>query len=122
MNSTEMRSELNEALGRHAAWKMRLREAATARETDLPVDMIKRDDCCKFGKWLHALPAEIRETSEAREVRNLHANFHSVAGGVAAQIAQGQFDGALAALDGADYRTSSENLARAVTRWKMTLG
>lgn len=121
VNNNEMREELNEALGRHAAWKMRLREAAATKEADLPVDMIKRDDCCKFGKWLRGLPADVRNSDQAKEVRELHANFHIVAGGVAAQIAGGQFDGALAALDGADYKNSSDQLSRAVTRWKMSL-
>ncbi|MDX1779890.1 MAG: hypothetical protein R3256_01095 [Thalassovita sp.] len=45
----------------------------------------------------------------------------AAAGSVAAQIAGGQFDGALAALDGADYNNSSDQLSRAVTRWKMAL-
>ncbi|CUH67633.1 diguanylate cyclase [Thalassovita gelatinovora] len=121
MNTQDMRAELNDALGRHAAWKIRLREAAISKETDLPVDMIKRDDCCKFGKWLQALPAETRNSTEAQTVQDLHAKFHSVAGNVAEQIAAGQIDGALAALDGQVYKTSSDSLARAVTHWRTSL-
>lgn len=121
MNIQAMRDELNDALGRHAAWKLRLREAAIAGETDLPVDMIKREDCCKFGKWLQGLPTETRNSPEAQAVHELHANFHVVAGGVATQIASGQTEGALAALDGQVYRNSSDSLARAVTRWRMSL-
>ncbi|MBR9652521.1 CZB domain-containing protein [Thalassovita aquimarina] len=121
MNNQVMRAELNDALGRHAAWKLRLREAAINGETDLPVDMIKRDDCCKFGKWLRSLPAEARNSDAAKEVHELHANFHIIVGGVAAQIAGGQTDGALAALDGQDYKDSTDRLAHAVTRWRMSL-
>lgn len=119
--SEALATALSDAVKAHSAWKMRLRRAATSKEQNLPVDTICRDDCCKFGKWLYALPADIRNTADAQKVRALHADFRKEAGHVAQQINDAQFSTALDYLNGDSYTNTSRDLTRAVAAWKLNV-
>ncbi|CUH69565.1 diguanylate cyclase [Thalassovita autumnalis] len=119
--SDALATALSDAVKAHSAWKMRLRRAASRKEQDLPVDTICRDDCCTFGKWLYALPAEIRNTADAQKVKALHADFHKEAGHVAQQINDAQFATALEYLEGENYTKTSRSLTRAVAAWKLNV-
>ena len=117
----DLTQDLDQALQAHGAWKQRLRAAAVHKEVDLPANSICRDDCCRFGRWLYSLPAEKRESPEARTVQRLHAQFHRAAGAVANMIEDGMFDQALSSLATGGYPQVSAELTRAVVDWKVAL-
>jgi hypothetical protein len=119
MSDAKTREEINEAIGAHGAWKLRLRTAAQRNERDLPVQDICRDDKCRFGKWLMTVSPNPRNQSHLEKVRRLHAEFHQAAGDIARQIASGDGAAALGALDGPGFDGKSRELKAALTHWKL---
>lgn len=81
--------DFDQAIEAHRQWKIRLRQAISER-TRLDAETICRDDRCPLGQWLHGAGGR-RWGSQPRFVALLdkHAEFHSVAGGVARQINSG---------------------------------
>lgn len=120
MTPETIREEINDAVTAHSAWKTRLRSAAQKNETGLPVAEIRRDDCCRLGKWLRTVPAEIGG-SHLEKARRLHADFHEAAGDVAAQIHAGRKHDALAALEEGDFPRSTTALVLALGAWRNEL-
>lgn len=118
MDQSGLKHEILEAIGAHGAWKMRLRSAAAQGETDLPVADIRSDDHCRFGKWLKTLSAEVSQTEEARNVAELHRQFHLQAGAVAQKICDGDSQGALKDLADAEFSEATKALTTALTNWK----
>jgi hypothetical protein len=118
MQSSEIYTQLSEAIGAHGAWKFRLRMAAN--KTD-PVDMTTTASDhhgCAFGRWLDGLPEHIRTLAEARDVIALHEIFHAAAGQTARYIAKGDKDAALKMLD-TQLDDVSKKLNAAVAKWKI---
>lgn len=118
MSDDAFRDEISEAIRAHAAWKHRLQTAALNNETDLPVQDICRDDRCRFGKWLGGVIPNERNRSFLNSVKTLHSDFHTAAGLVAQQIADGNPTMAIAALEGSAYTTSSRELEAALADWQ----
>ena len=44
--------DLNNAVQKHAEWKVKLRSAISKHE-QMDVTTLARDDCCELGQWLH---------------------------------------------------------------------
>lgn len=44
--------DLNTAVHKHAEWKTKLR-SAIAKQQQMDVVTLSRDDCCELGAWLH---------------------------------------------------------------------
>jgi methyl-accepting chemotaxis protein len=44
--------DLNSAVQKHAEWKTKLR-SAIARQEQMDIVTLSRDDCCELGEWLH---------------------------------------------------------------------
>src|SRR4051794_2563281 len=44
--------DLNIAVQKHAEWKTKLR-SAIAKQEQMDVVSLSRDDCCELGQWLH---------------------------------------------------------------------
>ena len=78
--------DLNQAIGKHAEWKMKFRSAITKQES-MDAETISKDNCCELGKWLHG---EARTTlgkfASHAECISRHAAFHVEAGKVARAI------------------------------------
>jgi len=92
--------------------------AARNNETDLPAQDICRDDKCRFGKWQAGVTPNDRSRSYFNNIKTLHGDFHKAAGLVAQKIADGNPTMAIAALEGAAYTTSSNELGAALAAWQ----
>jgi len=114
-----MVQEINNAIGAHGAWKLRLRTAISRGTSDVSPEHVRCDDRCDFGKWIHgpSIDAQTRAGKPYEVVRRLHRDFHQTAANVlehalsqnkaqAEQIMQGEFT------------ERSEKLVRALTKWK----
>ena len=113
-----MKSEILEAIGAHGTWKMRLKMAAQVNGKGLQPEVICRDDQCRFGQWLHGLPAGLLNRPEVREVRDLHARFHRVAGDVARDIVAGEVGKGMDSLQSGEFDRVSSALMMALQDWR----
>lgn len=106
---------LEEAVQKHAAWKMTFR-AAIARKERLDAPTIAKDDCCMVGQWLHG-EGRTRWSSRPEFQRALdkHKAFHVEAGKVASLINAGKYTEAEAALgNGTAYAGASSDVGVAL--------
>jgi hypothetical protein len=113
--------EIDKAIGAHALWKSRLRMTIESGRIDMPVDSIRRDDQCDFGKWLLGkdLGAADRETPEYRAVSDLHARFHKTAARVVELALSGRrAEAETMMILGGEYAAISDRLTEAMIDWK----
>jgi methyl-accepting chemotaxis protein len=112
-------TQIDEAIGAHGLWKMRLRSAIRSRHCDLSPAQASGDCHCAFGKWLHdpAFDPAHRNGVPHTVVTRVHAEFHREAGKVLDLALAGQEAAANAALEGG-FALTSEKLVRALMKWK----
>lgn len=111
--------DLDEAIQKHAEWKVRLRAAAGRKET-LDAATIGQDNACILGKWLHGEGKTQygRKASFAHLVVK-HADFHHSAGKVAEAINAKKYNAAETMLGaGSQYGNASLAVAAAITALK----
>jgi len=122
MHEQQMVSQINDAIGAHGMWKMRLRTAINSGIGDIRSEQACRDDKCAFGQWIHGptIDAATRAGVPYQVIRRLHAEFHQSAGAVLACVERGDRDRAADLLAG-DYTARSEKLVRGLTKWKHEL-
>ena len=46
--------DLNQAIEKHAEWKVKFRSAIVKKES-MDAGTISKDNCCELGKWLHRI-------------------------------------------------------------------
>lgn len=116
---------IDDALAAHNYWKMRLRTMINSKNVDMPVATIRRDDECKFGKWLYgtSLSAGDKHGPHYQSILSLHRQFHAIAASVAQSAADGRFEDAktLMSTEG-EYSRVTAKLESALTEWKRTIG
>lgn len=113
MTGKQTRDAIEQAIYAHSAWKQRLREAAEGAPLELSAGDICRDDKCTFGRWIHAAEtrAELEGDADYALARELHAEFHRIAGAIAFQIEAGELDEARRSLE---VRTEYDRKTRAL--------
>ena len=118
-----MKNEIKNAIGAHGLWKSRLQTMIDSGKTDIPVDTIKVDNQCAFGKWLYASVGKIgaEHTDCYNRVLELHAKFHEIAGRVAQHAVSGRLDDAKHLLEG-EYQLASAKLTKEMMGWQQSLG
>lgn len=78
--------DLDEAVGKHAQWKLKFRNAITGKET-MDADTIAKDNCCDLGKWLHGeANTQHGKFPSYIDCLTKHAAFHVEAGKIAKAI------------------------------------
>lgn len=115
--------DLDNAIGKHAEWKLKFRSAISKQET-MDAATISKDNCCELGKWLHgeAKTKHGRLTSYADCVTK-HAAFHVEAGKVASAINSKKYTEAEAMLNsGTGYATASSAISIAIMHLKKEAG
>ena len=113
--------EIDKAIAAHDQWKGRLRMTIESSRIDTPVDTIRRDDLCDFGKWLHGptLTSSDKATTHYRTVTDLHAQFHRTAAQVVELALTGRKSEAeTLMISGGEYALISDRLTRALAGWK----
>jgi methyl-accepting chemotaxis protein len=111
--------DLNQAIEKHAEWKVKFRTAITKKET-MDADTISRDNCCELGKWLHGDGrTTLGKLGSFSDCVLKHAAFHAEAGKVARTINSGNFTQAEAMLGGgSSYARASTEVGMAISRLK----
>lgn len=85
-----MKSEIEQALEAHAAWRKRFRDYLNGRGS-FDVESVGANDQCQFGKWLNREGGRLMPTSLHADIRSAHDEFHRVAAGVVQKIKDRQF-------------------------------
>lgn len=110
---------LDNAMGAHIEYKLKLRESMDKNET-LEVKTVQRDDCCKLGKWLHGPGSELfAQFTEFADLKKNHANFHVQAGLVVQKINDRDYDKAKNMLGiGMPYADATDAVCRDIVALK----
>ena len=99
-----------EIIGAHVMWKQRLIALLAGSSTEtLDPDVVRLDDRCALGKWIHGDGKAMSHLPRYDEVRSLHAQFHAFAGDVVRLHRAGNTPEAEKLLQG-DYSRLSEKL------------
>ena len=122
MQNSELVEQINDAIGAHGMWKMRLRTSINSGKSDVTSAIASCDDQCNFGKWLQGrgITEDLRAGMPYTVVKRLHAEFHRSAGTVLRHVERGEAEAAQAALE-AEFTDRSEILVRALNKWKREL-
>ncbi len=112
---------LDQAIDAHGAWKLRLQLVIATGEADAPVETVRQDSLCAFGKWLYGptlSPAD-KASRHHKTVRRLHAEFHETAARVTKLALDGKKEAAEEMIDlYGQFTQISTRLARAMMEWK----
>lgn len=110
---------LDDAIQKHAEWKVKFRSAINKKET-MDAETIRKDNCCELGKWLHGEgQKQIGSTPTFTALVSKHAAFHRTAGKVADAINAKQYDAAEKMLDsGTEYAQASLAVGSCITALK----
>ena len=119
MSDYQLVSQIDDAIGAHGMWKMRLRTAVRTGKCEISAHDAGCDGKCKFGQWLYstALSPQLQAGMPYQVVKRLHAEFHQAAGDVLRDALDGRVPMAQARLDG-EFTQRSEKLVRALMKWK----
>ena len=122
MTNANLISQIDEAIGAHGMWKMRLRAAMRTGRSDISAHDASCDGNCKFGQWLDstALSPQNKADLPYKVVKRVHADFHRAAGHVLSSALGGRQREAEERIEG-DFNPASEKLVRALMKWKTEL-
>ncbi len=118
MNAHE---QINAGLAAHRKWKERLKQAIANGTSEFNPAVVKTDNQCEFGKWLHhQIAAEDQQSAHYQTVKQLHARFHLEAAQVLDLALQGRQQEAETAIRiGSRFSESAANLTSAMLAWYM---
>jgi len=108
------------AISAHTAWSAKLKAAIASRHLDEPVQTLRADNQCQFGKWLNsgAVTEAEKLSGNYRQSKLLHGQFHEAAAKVAELAISGQEKAAEEAMGPeSEYQKISTALTRALTDW-----
>jgi len=104
------------ALEAHEAWNAKLRVAIETGDCPAPVEQARRDDCCTFGKWLHADESfKAAQSDRWQNLHDLHEQFHRQAGQVLECALSGRKEEADRLVKAPEFETIKKNLHKALT-------
>ena len=111
--------DLNNAIEKHAEWKMKFRSAISKQEM-MDASTISKDNCCELGKWLHGeAKTKFSSLGSHSACVSKHAAFHIEAGKVAQAINAKKFSEAEGMLNaGTPYASASSAVGVAIMQLK----
>jgi hypothetical protein len=109
---------LRGALGAHVAWKARLLAAVDSGRADLDPATARRDDTCAFGKWLYGEGRAHHASACYGEVRQLHAEFHDLAGRLLDRAVRGDATVRREIEPGQPYDVLCRRLVATINTWR----
>ena len=119
----EVIMDLDQAIDRHAQWKVKFRKAISDHET-MDVDTISKDNCCELGKWLYGdAKLKFGKLASHAECVKKHTAFHTEAGKVAKTINANNYTEATSMIEsGTPYSEASNAVAVAIKKLKKESG
>ena len=117
MNTRIYVEEIKTAIGAHGAWKMKLKTAITTGKTDLDPNVLRCDDQCALGKWLHgsSIDLQTRMGMPYKVNKRVHAEFHECAARVVELVLKHENAKAAALLEG-EFTEKSDKVVRALNK------
>jgi methyl-accepting chemotaxis protein len=117
-------THLDNAIGAHGMWKMRLRKAIETGRTDVDPAKVAKDDQCDFGRWLYTeVDAREKASAHFRTIQALHAEFHRAAARVLELAVSRHVKEAVDAMSGdSAFARASGSLTTAMLAWRRELG
>lgn len=113
---------IDKAILAHKEWKTRLEQAIQTGHSEFSPAIVKGDNSCEFGKWLYGLSPADASGLDFKTVRDLHAEFHKIAGEILQLAISGNQEEALKKLSfGGTYGMASSKLTTALYEWKKKL-
>jgi len=116
-----LKDEISYAIASHSIWKTKLRNAIETGMLEIPLDTLKRDDECVFGKWLigETITPAIRNSERYNRVKELHAKFHIATAQVAELVIDGDKTGAQNMMDdvNGEYTVITSKLVMELSAW-----
>ena len=114
---------LDEAIQKHAGWKLKFRSAISKHE-QMDAETICKDNCCQLGQWLYGEGKSKYGTKpEFTTVLERHKVFHVEAGKVARLINAKQYEQAEKELsNGTAYSQASSAMGTAIIQLKRHVG
>jgi len=95
----------------HAKWKMRLVNYINGRSDEqLDVATVSCDDKCDLGKWIYHEGQKHASSSEYKNLRQSHADFHKSVGGIVKSVDRQDIDEAKKLLGGDFSRLSIQTV------------
>lgn len=82
--------DLDQAIAMHTHWKTRLRAFLKGGAEKLDPTMVRRDDRCDLGQWLHNEGRRHASESAYQALVTEHAQFHIAAAEIVELAAAGQ--------------------------------
>ena len=75
-----LQDQIKSAVGSHGLWKARLKAAIDTASSEFSPGVVRKDDQCEFGKWIHSTtdPA-LKNSRELLRCKDLHREFHQAA-------------------------------------------
>ena len=115
--------DLNQAIDKHAEWKLKFRTAISKQET-MDAETIAKDNCCQLGIWLHGeAKLNLSNLQSYIQCVDKHAAFHVEAGKVAQAVNAKNFVEAEAMLAASTpYSQASSAVGVAIMRLKKESG
>jgi len=109
----------DEAIQKHAEWKLKFRSAISKRE-QLDSATISKDNCCQLGQWLYGEgKSKFSAMPEFQKVVALHKAFHVEAGKVSQLINAKKYSEAEQALGtSTTYGDASQSVGSAIVALK----
>jgi len=115
--------DLDQAIAKHAEWKLKFRSAISKQET-MDVTTIAKDNCCDLGKWLHGeAKVKFGKLNSYTQCVSKHAEFHTQASKVAQAINAKKYSEAEAMINsGTPYAQASSAVGVAVMALRKEAG
>jgi NOL1/NOP2/fmu family ribosome biogenesis protein len=115
--------DLNDAVKKHAEWKIKLRSAISKHE-QMDVVTLAKDNCCELGEWLHGEGrVKFNKLESHGECIQKHAAFHVEVAKIATAVNAKKFTAAEAMLGpGTAYAHISSALSVAFIRLRKEAG
>ncbi len=112
--------QIIKAIGAHALWKSRLEKVITQGISDTSVTVVRQDNQCDFGRWMHGpdLPEGEKRSTHFKECLHLHRQFHLAAAKIMTLALANRKDEASRALAPmSEFANSSASLTKAMMEW-----
>lgn len=112
-----MEQLIEKAITAHQVWTEKFEADLADSTVPEHFEIASYDDLCDVGKWLYGLDDEVKHQPDYRKVKNLHHDFHSVAGEIVQLMKLKQFKAARELLDG-EYLAITTELQSALRAWQ----
>jgi methyl-accepting chemotaxis protein len=114
-----LQEQIKAAVGAHGMWKARLRQAIDTGVSEFSPTVVRRDDQCEFGKWLHsASEPSVRTSPHYKKCVDTHRQFHEAAAKVMGLATSGQKANAEREIGlTSDFAKISATLTGAMNEW-----